>query len=616
MSCSLRRSTGLGLMLLICGGFGVADAQAQKTVLRLRLDGPLMERPSEAAGLMALLEEKSLVTLHDLVGQIREAARDRKIDGLVLIMETPELYFAQAEELVAAIQYFRSKDKPAYCYLDYADNLPYAVAAATDHITLAENSLLEISGLAAQLMYYKGLLDKVGIEADILHCGAYKSAGEPFTRSEPSAEAAENINWLLDGLYNRWVEMIAAGRKLDTAEVKRLIDLAPLHAEEALAARLVDEVSSFPAFKQKIQKEFGSDVKVLKEYKESAGLEIDMENPFAVFQLFSKLMEGPPVADEPGIGLIYIDGAIMVGESDDSPFGGGASAGSTTVRAAFEEAREDEKIKAVVVRVNSPGGSALASDIIWKAATQCAQEKPVIVTMGGVAGSGGYYVAIPGDTIFADATTITGSIGVVGGKMIWRELLEEKLGITTTMFNRGQHAGMWTITRGWDESERAWVQEFMDETYEQFKGRVLASRGQRLKGELEEMAGGRVFTGQQALERGLIDQIGGLTDALDAAAKKVGLGPDYEIYQLPKPDEFAAFLDFMQSLMGQKEQEDEYELNPQAQLGRDPLLRAVLPLLGRMAPREVRSAVDALWQLTVLQREQVGCFMTLVPDIR
>ncbi|MEW6251717.1 MAG: signal peptide peptidase SppA, partial [Planctomycetota bacterium] len=315
----------------------------------------------------------------------------------------------------------------------------------------------------------------------------------------------------------------------------------------------------------------------------------------------------------PAVGLIYIEGVISPGESEDDPFLG-SGAGSTTIRYALDRARKDDNIKAVVVRVDSPGGSALASDIIWIAATRCAAVKPVIVSMGQVAGSGGYYVSVGADTIFADPTTITGSIGVVGGKLVLRDLLQSKLGITTAEFVRGKHAGLMTSMRPWTESERAWVQRYMQEVYDQFKARITKARGQRLKKDLEEMAGGRVYTGAQALELGLVDKLGGLHDALQFAAEKGGLGKDFEVRVLPKPSGLAALFDMLRKLSGGDER-DEYEIGL-AQLRADPLLRTALPVLGTFAPGELRETLRFLQNLLILRNERVGCFMPFVPELK
>jgi protease-4 len=610
------RSVACGAALVLVSGLLLAaEARAEKKLLRLRLNGPVLEAPSDNAALMALFQKEQAATLRDWVHMIRKAAAERDINGLVLIIEQPEVGLAQVEELTQALKAFAAKGKPVYCYVDEADNRSYALAVAATHITIAENSTLDIVGLHGQAMFFKGLLDKLGIEADMMHCGAYKSALEPFTRTEPSPEAAANINWLLDGLYDRWIQLIAEGRKLPADEVKKLVDQAPLSAQQALEHKLVDDVSSFAAFKQRLHKEFGKDVSVVKKIEETSGPELDTSNPFAlipqIIQLFEQAAEPK---EEPTVGLIYIDGGIVVGKSDDSPFGG-TIAGSTTVRAALEDARKDDNVKAVVVRVDSPGGSALASDIIWEAATRCAGEKPLVVSMGGVAGSGGYYVSLPGDTIFAEATTITGSIGVVGGKLVLSGLMQDKLGITTTEFSRGRHAGLMSMNRKWNDGERAWMTEYMNSVYEQFKGRVTKSRGERIKKDLEEIAGGRVYTGAQALELGLVDKLGGLTDALDLAATKAGLGRDYEVQILPKPSGFEAFLKLLQKLTGQDEK-DEFEVAAGSRLRADPLCRAVLPLLSELTPTQWREFARGLRNLLILQQEKVGCFMPLVPQIR
>jgi protease-4 len=618
------RWSALAVMILT-----VPAALAQKKVVRLLLQGEIIEAPSPSAELRVLLGEDPPQTLHKLLETIRKASEDDTVAGMVLILEGPRLGIAQVEDLTRALEKFRARGKKVYCYADHAGNAAYALASAADHVTLAEYSALEIQGLNAELIYLKGLLDKIGVHADMLHAGAYKSALEPFTRTEPSEEAAENVNWLLDGIYARWTELIAQGRKLPVEKVREAVDAAPIQAQDALDRKLVDAVSSFLDFKQMIQKEYGKDVELIKRYDKKDKPDLDMSNPFSLIQSFKDMFEAKRPGAKPGIGLIYVDGPIMPGKSDSSPFGGDGTVGSTTIRAALEEARNDANIKAVVLRVNSPGGSALGSDIMWEAATRLKKEKPLIVSMGGVAGSGGYYVAIPGDTIFAEETTITGSIGVVFGKLVLRGLLEDKLGITSTAFRRGSHAGLFSSMRTWTPEERAFVEHWMNDIYEQFKGRVRASRGDRLKGDLEQLAGGRVYTGRQALERGLVDQIGGLSDAIAFASQKAGLDK-YEIYPLPKPDDFATFL---AKLTGQ-DTPDEYEISlprsgagafawpaaalPGASGVADAALlqRRLAPLLGELPPAQLGALLRHLRNALLIQREHVGMFMPLELDLR
>jgi protease-4 len=584
------------------------SAHAAHKVLRVRLSGPVAEAPADGMQFLAALAGEKHKTLYEWLELINQAADSAEIAGMALIIEQPVMSLAQIEELSRALRAFRERGKPVYCYLDYAGNGTYALACAADHITLAEYSVLDINGFNAVMWYYKGLFDKLGIQPDMLHCGAYKSAVEPFTRTAPSPEAAENVNWLLDGLFDRWLDLLAAGRGLTAAELRAAVDQAPLLANQALKLRLVDEVSSFPAFKQRIRKEFGQDVEVLKKL-ETGKPKIDFGNPFWFVNLFQELLERVDEPAKPGVAVIYIEGTITMGRSEPDFLGSGTSAGCDTIRAAFEQARADDSIKAVVVRVNSPGGSALSSDIMWEAATRLKAEKPLVVSMGGVAGSGGYYVAIPGDLIFAEETTITGSIGVLGGKLVWQGLMEDKLGLTTTEFHRGRQAGLMSMNRPWTDQERAFMQSFLDDIYEQFKGRVLASRGDRLKGDLEDLAGGRVYTGRQALEKGLVDRIGGLSDAIAYVAQKAGLGAKYEVYLLPEPRD--VFEQMIAELTGQ-DMEDEFEIALRWSAESQPLLHALLPLLRQLAPEHVGTILRDMRNLLIVQQERAGCFMPQV----
>lgn len=587
-------------------------ADASKKLLRLRLDGPVLEAPADDMDLSVIFGGQKAKTLRQWINMIDKAAGDRDIHGIVMLVENPGLGLSQVEEFTRALKRFQKTGKKVYCYIDYAGNVSYALAAAADHITLAQYSGLEILGLHAELSYFKGLFEKIGVEADMMHCGDYKSALEPFTRTEPSKEAAEQINWLLDGLFGRWQQLIADGRGLSPADVKAAIDAAPLNAETAEKRRLVDAVASFADFKQMIKKEYGQDVEVVKKYPKDKDFSLKFDNPFALIETISKLFEKTTETAKPGIGLIYIEGAIVTGPSGKGMLAG-STVGSTTIRAAFEKARQDDNIKAVVVRVNSPGGSALASDIIWVAETRCAKVKPLVVSMGNVAGSGGYYVAIPGDMIFAEESTITGSIGVVGGKFVTKGLFEDKLGITTTEFDRGKNAGLMSMNRRWNDSEREHIRRLLYEVYDQFKGRVIESRGDRIKGDLEPLAGGRVYTGRQALEHGLVDRIGGLYEALEYAAEKADLD-DYEVYVLPKKK---GFEDILMTLLGE-ETEDEWEIGLPSgpTMLNDPILRSLLPILEQLDPERLRSIVNGLRNIMILNREHVGVFMPFEMRLR
>ena len=301
----LRRTSVWFAVVLSAALLAPTEARAEKSILRLVLDGPVLEKPDDSASLMTLFGEAEVRTLHALVKTISQATGEPDINGLALVIEEPQINLAQIEELTRALRAFQAKGKKVFCYMDSANNATYDLAAAADHITLAETSELEIVGLHAELLFFRGLLDKIGVEADMLHCGAYKAALEPFTRTEPSPEFAENMNWLLDGIYERWLQLLATGRKLPVEEVKKLVDAAPLSSERALAAKLVDEVATYAAFKDRLHKEFGQDVEVLKKIEDVDKVELDTSNPFKLIpQLIEMFQSAAETDEEPAVGLI------------------------------------------------------------------------------------------------------------------------------------------------------------------------------------------------------------------------------------------------------------------------------------------------------------------------
>ncbi|NLG41791.1 MAG: hypothetical protein GX547_00970, partial [Phycisphaerae bacterium] len=272
-----------------------APALGAKKILRVLLDTRVLEAPAERFSLSAMLSGEQPKTLLEWERMIRRAADDKEIAGMALIISEPQIQLAQVEELTAALKAFRDKGKKVHCYLEVGGNASYALACAADHITLADMSDLHITGINAMTVFFKGLLDKIGVEADMLHVGAYKSAIEPFTRTEPSPEAAENMNWLLDGIYQNWLQLMATGRGLDIEQIKTAVNSAPLRADQALQLKLVDEVSSFAGFRQRLHKEYGEDVQVLKTLKKKTGTELETADPWSMFtqlmQLFTKLSE-------------------------------------------------------------------------------------------------------------------------------------------------------------------------------------------------------------------------------------------------------------------------------------------------------------------------------------
>lgn len=603
--CCQSRSRPTDYLLAVALlGIAVTAARADDALLRIHLDGVIAERTSEAGSFFAALSGEDSRSLLGLVRDIDRAAERDDIKGIVLIIEAPAMGFAQADELCQALQRFRASGKPVHCYAEFLSNISYMIASASSDITLADTSELAVMGLMIQSTYYKRMLERIGVNAQMLHCGAYKSASEPFTRTEPSPEAAANLEWLLDGLYGRWISLIAQGRGLSSTTVKALIDQAPLSVKESLAADLIDHVGSFQDFREMLHEKYGEDVVVRKSLREEDELALDFENPFFIFQMIAEEMAKQNEPRDPGIAIVHINGMITTGDSSDGL--GGASAGSTTLRDAFETVLADDSIKAVVCRIDSPGGSALASDIMWQAQTRLAKKKPFVVSMGNVAASGGYYTAVAADRIFATPSTITASIGVVGGKLVWRELWEDHFGVDTSTFKRGRYADLMDMNRAWTHEEKERVHAMMYRIYDSFKDRIIESRGSRLKVPLESMAGGRVFTGEQALERGLIDELGGLRDAVAYASKKAGISADAPIYHFP--EEKDPFMELAASLSGE-EQDDEWEVGLGRSFTSFRTLRMLLPVIEELAPVRTRNMLNRLQQLEILQRERVGCFM-------
>jgi protease-4 len=299
------------------------------------------------------------------------------------------------------------------------------------------------------------------------------------------------------------------------------------------------------------------------------------------------------------VAVIYVDGLIHSGRNEANPFLG-VTAGSKTIGRTLEEAARDPMVKAVVLRVDSPGGSALASEIIWKATQEVTSRKPLVVSMGNVAGSGGYYVSCGAPTIFADPTTLTGSIGVVGGKVVLRGLWD-KLGISTYAVTRGKHAAMYSSEQPFSDSERAKAIALMEHVYKQFKDRVVTGRGERLKGEIDSLAGGRVYTGRQALAIGLVDRIGGLHDAIRHAAGEARIG-EYEVEVLPRPKNI--FEQLMESMSGEHD-EDRLMAGPTRELLQGASMLGAVASLRLLDPQAAESLVNSVARLMLFRNERV-----------
>jgi protease IV len=464
-------------------------------------------------------------SLTGLVMQFKKAKVDNRIKAILLDVNMSGVGWGKAEEIRDAIADFRSSGKPVYAYLELGLNKEYYIATACDKIFVPPPGELFINGLAADVMFFRGSLDKLGIYPDIYQIGKYKSVGDMFTQKEMTDAHREYINSMLDDLFNRYINTIAQARHKTPEEVRTLIDNAPYDADQAKSAGLIDEAMYRDQVENELKKLLGQ--KETDPLASVRGVDYRDVSPESL-----GLNKGERIA------VIYATGEIGSGSSQNSP-SGDQSIGSDTVVKALNDATADKSIKAIVLRVDSPGGSGLASDVIWRAVDLANQKKPVVVSMSDVAASGGYYISASASKIIAQPSTITGSIGVVAGKPVMRGFYDW-LGISNEYVLRGKTAGMFRETEKFSDEERAKFEEWIKTTYYgDFVPKVAKGRGKDAQF-IDSVAQGRVWTGAQAKERSLVDEFGGLDKAIDVAKQLAKIPADKGVQRviLPYPTTF------------------------------------------------------------------------------
>ena len=459
--------------------------------------------------------------LRQLIDRLRELAKDPQLSGLVVRVGALAVSLPDVIELRAAMRDFRAANKSLYCHAESASNATYLVLSACTKIGLAPLGDLLIAGPAAMPIHIKGLLDKLGVQADFVHVGAYKGAAEPLTRDAPSKEMETTLGAILDRRYDTMVELIAADRKLAPDAVKTAIDTGMFAADDAKAAGLVDEVVPFEAFRDGAK---GPWTKL----ELDPGRDEQLGTYLKLARFIGAMPPERPITDH--ITVVYAIGNIVDGDGD-GVLGARQEIASHTLVAALHALAEDNAVKAVVLRIDSGGGSAQASELIWRGVAEVRAKKPVIVSMSDVAASGGYYIASGANKIFALDDTLTGSIGVVGGRIAPAGALA-KLGVATFPIGRGKHATMMASLQPWTSDEKKLIEDTMKSVYTTFVARVAAGR-HKTPEEIEPIAQGRVWVGTKAKELGLVDEIGGL-DAAIAEANKLGkVDPATEIEVYP-----------------------------------------------------------------------------------
>lgn len=583
------------------------DQSKKPVVAVFSLKGLVAESPAAED---LFLGSSQRTTMRQLITRLKKTKDDDRVKAVVLLVSQPMMGPAQIEEFRQAMDEVQQAGKKIYVHVDSLSTSSYVLCSGASHLSVVPTGDLFVTGLYGEQLFVRELLDKLKIRPDFLTCGKYKSAAEMFMRNQPSDEAARMYSWLFDGLYGSYVKMIAEGRGVPSEKVRAWIDGALYSAESARKEGMIDAVEHRQAFEARLKKAYGDDIRFDKKYGRKKRADLDFSSPFGVFKFWADLFQGPK-AKKPSkaiVAVVHVDGPILPGAPQPSPFGSQGIAYSTPIRKALDKVTRDKNVKAVVLRVSSPGGSAVASEIILNATRRVKQAKPFAVSMGNVAGSGGYYVACGADTIFADGATITGSIGVVGGKFATTEMWKQ-WGIHWTPIARGKNAGMLSSSKGFTQQQREKLESWMEEIYAVFKGHVEKIRKDRLKKPIDQVAGGRVYTGRQALELGLVDRIGGLDAAIDYVADEAGLEA-FEVQVVPRPKNFMEML-FSELSDGEEDDQGTIQLSQGSRgpVAGETLIERALPLLRSLDPTRAAAVFRALKQLELLQSEGVALAM-------
>jgi protease-4 len=537
------------LLLLAAPALLFADAETKKdkkdkdkdagapVIAHIRLNGDLDETPTSADPLFGSGGESFKAKLD----RIAKAKDDANVQALYLEIRDLGIGWGKLDELRRAIGDVRAAGKKVYAYLESADAKGLLTALACDVVAMPESGGVMVHGLRAEVTFYKDFFEKLHLQADFLQMGEFKGAAEPFVRNSMSPQFRKQFETVIDDFYEKsYVEALAKSRpekKWTNEQVKKWIDVGAFTARQAHERGLIDRLAYAEAFETQIRDEVKEGAAVARHYGRQRPEDVDLSNPFAIFKLLAP--QKPKVSKRPKVAVVFAVGPITTGRGGVGLSGEGA-VGSTTMIEAIREAEKDPTVQAIVLRVDSPGGSALASDLIWSELVKC--KKPVVASMGDVAASGGYYISMAAKKIYAEPGTLTGSIGVVGGKIVTGGLFDW-LGMKTEVISRGANSGLMSSEQPWSESERKVMTRLMQDTYDQFLDKALQGRkraGVEMNREkLLTLAGGRIWTGRQAKAAGLVDELGTLGDAVAEAKKLAGQeGKDLELLILPRPRTF------------------------------------------------------------------------------
>jgi protease-4 len=514
------------LVFLLFIGYLVSVVSLEKpvivdegSVLHIKLDKQITELEVEEplANLLPGANDESigLVQLRDA---IRYAKSDDKIKGIYLNAPQVGAAFSTLDEIRLAIEDFKSSGKWVVAYSDYYTEGGYYISTAADEVYMNPTGQVELNGLAIEVNFFKKLFDKLEIKAQVFKVGDFKSAVEPFVRENMSDENRLQLTEMINGIYGHMTSEIARSRKLPVERVKEIADkMLVRDSKKAVEFGLIDSLYYDDQVKDVI--------------RERLGLEEKKTIPFVKYSDYTKIVKTTTNTSKNEIAVIVADGDILPGKAETG------IVGSATIRDQIRRARNSDRVKAIVIRVNSPGGAFTAADEMWREVYLAAQAKPVIGSMGDYAASGGYYLSMACDTIVAQPNTITGSIGVFSVLFDLSDFLGDKIGITSEQVKTGEVGDLITVTRPLTQQEKDIWQRQTDDVYEIFTSKAAAGRGMS-QDDIKKVASGRVWTGAQALDKGLVDILGSFDDAVKIAAEKAGVGDDYKLRYYPEHKSF------------------------------------------------------------------------------
>ncbi len=502
--------------LIATMGSEKTTAIKENTILYLNLDQPILERtPEKTLNNVPLLgsgDPKS-IGFNDLIKALKEAKTDSKIKGIYINVSAPQAGMATMLEVRNALLDFKESKKPVIAYSEVYSQGAYYLASAADKIYLNPEGGLQWKGFVSELTFLKGALEKLGVEAQIIRVGDYKSAVEPFTSTKMSDYNRKQVTDYLEGMYGTFLSGISKSRHISTDSLRWLANEYKIQQpKDALQYRLIDGL--------KYKDEILDELRLLSKKGKKSNIPTISINDY----MSNLSSDSYSVKDK--IAVVYANGNIMSGEGSDETIG------SERISRVIRKARMDENVKALVLRVNSGGGSALASEVIWREVELTKKVKPVIASFGDVAASGGYYIAAAADSIFVQPSTITGSIGVFGIIPNFEKLFTQHLGITFDGVKTGKYADIMSFNRPMTADERFIIQNDVNRIYDTFLSRVAAGR-KKTKAQVDSVSGGHVWVGTDAVRIGLADRVGGFNEAIASAAKKAKVS-DYRIVEYPE----------------------------------------------------------------------------------